>query len=75
MTEVKVIPLLPPVDLIPECQEPVLHGDTYGEVVEYASAMHGAFAVCHAEIDALQEWMVKHQNGKENTHKDGAMGF
>lgn len=65
MTEVKVIPLLPPVDLIPECYEPVLHGDTYGEVVEHAAALQGAFTVCHKEIDALQEWMNAHREGIE----------
>ena len=53
----------------------MLHGDTYGAVVEYASAMHGSFAVCHAEINGLHDWMVKHQDGDGNKHKDGAMGF
>ena len=62
VTRVQVETRLPPADLIPECTEPPFLGDSYGDAVDHAEALQGAFAVCHQEVDALNKWVTKHRD-------------
>ena len=54
--------LTPPAALIPECNEPEFLGYTYGDVVEHAVQLQGAFRECHIEIDTLNQWVKSHQS-------------
>jgi len=36
-------------------------GETYGDAIEHAVALHGAFRSCHAEIAALKQWADEHR--------------
>jgi hypothetical protein len=62
VTLVQVETLSPPADLIPECAEPEFLGYSYGDAVDHAEALQGAFAVCHKEIDALNKWVTQHRD-------------
>ncbi len=54
--------LTPPASLIPECHEPAFLGSTYGDAVEHAVQLQGAFRECHIEIDTLNQWVKQHQS-------------
>jgi len=58
--------LLPPKALIPECHEPTFIGSTYGDVVEHAVQLQGAFDECHVEIDVLNQWVKQHQTDSDS---------
>ena len=62
VTRVQVETLIPPADLIPECVEPEFLGLTYGDAVDHAEVLQGAFAVCHKEIDALNQWVTRQRD-------------
>jgi hypothetical protein len=52
----EVIPELPPVILIQDCEQPLFNGSTYGDVVLYVPELQSAIAQCNADKQALREW-------------------
>jgi len=66
--------LLPPKALIPECHEPAFIGSTYGDVVEHAVQLQGAFSECHVEIDVLNQWVEQHQHDSDANQQPETQG-
>lgn len=48
--------ILPPIDLLQDCNEPPLQITTNGQLSEYALALRDALRGCNRDKAALREW-------------------
>ncbi|HFI5325886.1 TPA: Rz1-like lysis system protein LysC [Serratia liquefaciens] len=48
--------LLPPEPVFIPCQQPELHGDTWGDALNYTLALQTALSICAGQVATLNQW-------------------
>ncbi len=55
----RVVPLLPPQELLRSCQAPTFAGETNGALLDHALMLRQTLDQCDADKSALREWATK----------------
>ncbi|WP_216637449.1 Rz1-like lysis system protein LysC [Serratia marcescens] len=50
------IVLLPPESVFTPCEQPILQGDTWGDIGSYALALQMALSICAGQVETLNAW-------------------
>ncbi|WP_430981184.1 Rz1-like lysis system protein LysC [Serratia marcescens] len=50
------IVLLPPESVFRLCEQPTQHGDTWGDIGNYALSLRMALAICASQVAMLNQW-------------------
>ncbi|WP_457644845.1 Rz1-like lysis system protein LysC [Serratia liquefaciens] len=48
--------LLPPESVFIPCEQPTLHGDTWGDALSYALELQTALSICAGQVATLNAW-------------------
>ncbi|WP_310445618.1 Rz1-like lysis system protein LysC [Serratia sp. BIGb0234] len=48
--------LLPPESVFTPCEQPELHGVTWGDALSYTLALQTTLKICAGQVDALNKW-------------------
>ncbi|WP_456320596.1 Rz1-like lysis system protein LysC [Serratia liquefaciens] len=50
------IVLLPPESVFKPCEQPTLHGETWGDAGSYSLALKTALSICAGQVATLNQW-------------------
>ncbi|WP_424838041.1 Rz1-like lysis system protein LysC [Serratia inhibens] len=50
------IVLLPPESVFKPCEQPMLQGDTWGDIGSHALALQTALSICAGQVSTLNQW-------------------
>ncbi|WP_422052607.1 Rz1-like lysis system protein LysC [Serratia plymuthica] len=50
------IVLLPPESVFKPCEQPMLQGDTWGDIGSHALALQTALSICAGQVATLNQW-------------------
>ncbi|WP_430969639.1 Rz1-like lysis system protein LysC [Serratia nevei] len=50
------IVLLPPESVFTPCENPQLHGETWGDAVSYTLSLQTALSICAGQVATLNQW-------------------
>ncbi|WP_456320586.1 Rz1-like lysis system protein LysC [Serratia liquefaciens] len=48
--------LLPPESVFKRCDQPTLHGDTWGDIGSYTLQLQTALSICAGQVATLNQW-------------------